>query len=284
MSSGPNLDYALDVAIEAVKKAGALIRTSWQSSVSIRSKLGHDIVSEVDLAAEREIVKHIRTQFPSHDLRSEEITDYGEEITSTSHRFRWVIDPLDGTINYVSGLPLFSSSVAFQLDGRTVLGVIYDPIADQLFTSMRDRGSFLNKAALRVSRKSDIGQSVLSFMLTSHYDEEQTDRTLRYARKLATKCRGLRLYVSQAMELAYIAMGKLDGTFSVKSRGFSAAAGVLIVREAGGRVTDLAGVEFDNSSRSLLATNSLVHEDILNLFGEKRTRGGARRGTEYGRN
>ncbi|GAH79827.1 unnamed protein product, partial [marine sediment metagenome] len=101
------------------------------------------------------------------------------------------------------------------------------------------------------------------FMLTSHYSREEVRRVLEHVSKLSTQCRGLRLYVSQALELAYIASGVMDGTFCIKSRGFSAAAGALMVREAGGKVTDLNGVEFDNDARSLLATNSLLHDKIL---------------------
>jgi myo-inositol-1(or 4)-monophosphatase len=268
MSPVVNLDRILEVAINAATQAGAIIMRFWELNLGTRTKVGHDIVTEVDLAAEQEIIRHIKAQFPDHSFYSEEIVDQKKNNAKASRAFRWVIDPLDGTINYASGLPLFSCSLAFQQEERTVLGVIYNPIANELFSSIRGRGSYLNKNRLHVSDKSSLGESVLSFMLTSHYNQEQTNETLEYVKKLSMACRGLRLYVSQAMELAYIAMGKLDGTFGVKSRGFSAAAGALILREAGGRVTDLGGQEFDNSSRSLLATNSLLHDGVLTVIGK----------------
>ena len=230
--------------------------------MKIKRKTGYDIVSEADLVAEKQIIDHLREYFPNHHFISEEI----KSGWKGTHRFQWVIDPLDGTINYVSGLPLFSSSVALQEEGRTILGVIYDVLADELYTSIKGEGSFLNRKKIQVSDNSELGTSVLSFMLTSHYSEKEVAEVLKHISNVATVCRGLRLYVSQALELAYIARGKLDGTLCIKSRGFSAAAGALILRESGGRVTDFNGREFDNSSRSLLATNSLLHDKVLRII------------------
>jgi myo-inositol-1(or 4)-monophosphatase len=254
-----DIDHAFTVAVESVKKAGEILKSFQKSRLKTRRKIGYDIVTEADILAQEEIINHLKMRFPDHYFISEEL-DTSEKST---HEFQWIIDPLDVTINYVSGLPFFSSSVALQEKGDTILGVIYDPIRNELYTSIKGQGSFLNRKAIRVSDNSDLGNSVLTFMLTSHYNKEEVTEVLTHIGKLSILCRGLRLYVSQALELAYLASGKIDGTLCIKSRGFSASAGVLIVREAGGKVTDLNGREFDNSSRSLLATNSLLHHKIL---------------------
>lgn len=264
MNQKIDFDHALSIAIESVKKAGEIIKSFRGSSLKVRRKTGYDIVSEVDLSAEKEIIDHLRKHFPEHCLLSEELNS----TLRCTRRFQWIIDPLDGTINYVSGLPLFSVSLALQEEGKTILGVIFDPIADELYTSIRGRGSSVNGRKIQVSDTSDLGKSVLSFMLTSHYTQEEVNEVIKHISKLSILCRGLRLYVSQALELAYIASGRIDGTFCIKSRGFSAAAGALILIEAKGRVTDLDGSEFDNSSRSLLATNSSLHDEILSTLKE----------------
>lgn len=262
MSSRIDIDYALAMAVETARKAGKTLRKLQGSNLKVKRKIRYDIVSDADLFAEREITYNLKKHFPDHYFISEELKVDQED----THRFKWIIDPLDGTINYVSGLPFFSSSIALQEEGKTILGVIYDVMSGELYTSIKGRGSFIDGRKLQVSDNSDVGNSVLSFMLTSHYNGEEVDETLKHVNKLARVCRGLRLYVSQALELAYIARGKMDGTLCIKSRGFSAAAGALILREAGGRVTDLNGREFDNSSRSLLATNSSAHDKILDLI------------------
>lgn len=257
-------DYALNVAIESVKKAGEILKGFQGSHLKVWRKTGFDIVSEADISAQKEIIQHLKKYFPDHLFLSEEL----EVPSEATRRFRWIVDPLDGTINYVSGLPLFSISVALQDEGKTILGVIFDPVTDELYTSIRGRGSFANGKKIEVSDTPDLGESVLAFMLTSHYTKELVNEVIGHINKLAMSCRGLRLYVSQALELAYTASGRLDGTFCVKSRGFSAAAGALVVREAGGRVTDLSGREFDNHSRSLLATNALLHDRIVHILSE----------------
>lgn len=262
MISDLDVHFALAIATETIMKAGEILRFR-VSETQVRRKIRHDIVSKADLLAEKEIVTNLKQYFPDHVFISEELPTTQEG----TREFQWIIDPLDGTINYVAGLPFFSSSIALQKNGETILGVIYDPSANKLYTSIKGTGSFVNNRKLQVSSNSDLGNSVLSFMLTSHYNQEEVNEILKHVEKLSVACRGLRLYVSQALELAYIASGKLDGTICVKSRGFSSAAGVLILREAGGKATDLQGQEFGNGSRSLLATNSLVHDKIFHAIG-----------------
>lgn len=268
MQENIDLNYALTLAVSAAKKAGNIIKRSLEKEITTHRKKGQDIVSEVDIAAENEIIGTLIKHYPNHYFSSEESSKWKRE-SGLSNKWEWIIDPLDGTINFVSGLPLFSTSIALQRNEKTLLGVIYNPISYELYTSITGQGSFLNGKKLRVSeKKHNLNDSVFSFMLTSHYDEKQVESVLQIVKRLAMISRGLRLYVSQAIELAYIAAGKLEGTVCIKSRGFSSAAGVLLVREAGGMVTDVHGREFGNRSRSLLATNSVLHRELLQILGE----------------
>jgi myo-inositol-1(or 4)-monophosphatase len=265
MKNEIDLDGALSIAIVAAEHAAQIIEDCHKTKVKVRRKEGRDIVSEVDIKAEGEIIKILKSHYPYHNFASEELGKIEGEQGGLE-QYDWIIDPLDGTINFVSGLPLFSTSIALQKRGKTLLGVIYNPITKEKYTSIIGRGSFLNGRKLSVSPISEIGNSVFSFMQTSHYDQSETEEIFERVMRLGMVCRGLRLYVSQALELGFIAEGKLEGTICIKSRGYSAASGVLIVKEAGGKVTDIYGKEFNNKSRSLLVTNSKVHNDLLKMI------------------
>jgi len=260
------LQSFLEMAINVAKKAGDIQLSCKSKTYSTARKNHYDIVTEVDLACEREIISEIRSRFPQHGFKSEEMdtsTDKSAEKT-----WQWIIDPLDGTINYAAGLPFYSVSLALQKKGVTELGVIYAAEFGDMYVSIRGHGAFGNNIPLQVSSKGDLSNSVLSFMLTSHYSNEETEKIFQLVKALSPHVRGLRLLVSQALELAYVASGRLEGHVCVKSRGFSAAAGTLLVREAGGQVTDLAGNEFGNTSRNLVASCGSLHEKILTIVGE----------------
>jgi myo-inositol-1(or 4)-monophosphatase len=231
----------------------------------VRKKEGRDIVSEADIKAEKAIINILRRNYPDHCYASEEM-GRTKGKNEGIEKYDWIIDPIDGTINFVSGLPFFSTSIALQENGRTLLGVIYNPLTKEKYTSIIGQGSFLNGKKLNVSQTYNIADSVFSFMHTSHYNQIETNKIFEKITKLGMVSRGLRLYVSQALELGFIAEGKLEGTVCIKSRGYSAAAGVLIVREAGGKATDIDGEEFSNKSTSLLVTNSAIHEHLLDIL------------------
>lgn len=261
----PNLDLdkTLEVAMDAAVEAGRVIMTGRNGLLSVKRKSGFDIVTNVDLKAQRFIIKKLKRRFHDHAFLAEE---HPTKAVVNRGRYEWVVDPLDGTINYVSGLPLFSVSLALRKVGKPILGVVFNPVTNDFYTAIEGQGSYLNARKLAVSRTSNIADAVFSFMLTSHYDEEQVSKVLRIVRGFATKCRGLRLYVSQALELAFVASGQLDGVIGSKSRGFSSGAGILLVRESGGRVTDLSGKHYDIGSRSLLATNGHLHRRVLQVL------------------
>jgi myo-inositol-1(or 4)-monophosphatase len=219
MEKDIDLDYALTIAVRAAKNADNVIKRFKDKELYIYRKEKQDILSEVDIEAENEIISTLKKHFPHHCFSSEE-AGKGKRVNGVSNRYEWIIDPLDGTINFVSGLPFSSISIALQRNGKTILGVILNLFSDEIYTSIAGRGSFLNGKKLRVSERHELCDSVFSFMLTSHYDEKQIEKILQIVKRVAIVSRGLRLFVSQAIELAFIASGKLEGTLCIKSRGF----------------------------------------------------------------
>jgi myo-inositol-1(or 4)-monophosphatase len=256
------LDDAYSTACDVARKAGAIHQELRQLDNDIQRKDHFDIVTKADVQAEKYIIGELARRFPDHLFSSEEHPT-AKHMHASWH---WIIDPLDGTINYVNGLPFYAVSLALQYHGETVLGIVYDVTSDTLYSARKGRGAYKNDLPLQVSQEQQLSNSVLAFMLTSHYSQEEISQVVQLVTILAYKTRGLRLLVSQALELAFIAEGKLQGTVCIKSRGFSAAAGVLLVREAHGQVTDLQGNHFGNASRSILATNYFIHKDLLRLI------------------
>ena len=251
----------ISVALQAARSAALVHQEHFLGRHAVSLKELNDIVTNVDLKAETTIRSLIATAFPQHAFASEE----SQPGSGTESYYRWVIDPLDGTVNYTAGIPFYSASVAAQRKGQTLVGVVHSSALDQVYVGVLGHGAYCNGVRLHVSDRSAINESVVSFMLTSHYTNEQHDDLLARVRSLSPRTRGVRLYVSQALELAYIAAGRLDGHVCIKSRGFSGAAGVLILREAGGCATDLQGNPFSNESRSIVASNTHLHTAIIDV-------------------
>lgn len=248
----------LETAYHVAKLSGSIHEEHRSRKFDVAVKDLNDIVTSVDTAAEAAILELIGSRYPTHGIKSEEMS-----AARAGDEFQWVIDPLDGTINYAADIPFYSTSIAVQKDGETLIGVIYGSALGDCFIAVRSFGAYHNGKQIFASNRKSMQDSVLSFMLTAHYNSEQQADILRRVAALSPQVRGLRLYVSQALELAYIACGRLDGHVCIKSRGYSAAAGVLLLREAGGKVTDLAGVEFSNASRSLVGSNGHLHSVLL---------------------
>jgi myo-inositol-1(or 4)-monophosphatase len=259
----PDLSELLSVAARATEGAMAVHRRCLGFSHTVVLKELLDIVTNVDLEAEAAVRAVVMQAFPTHVFSSEE-----SRTADAASEYRWVIDPLDGTINYTSGIPFYSASVAVQRNGETLVGVVGSVALDEVFVGVKGHGAYGNGSLIHVSRRQDLSQSVVSVMMTSHYSSEQVEEILSRTRALSPRVRGLRLFVGQALELSYIASGRLDGHVCIKSRGYSGAAGVLILREAGGRATDIVGAEFSNSSRSIVASNGRIHDLLLMAMAE----------------
>lgn len=240
-----------------------IVKNAFEESKSIKekninNKELNDIVTDVDLFMEKRIVSYIKERFPEHSIYSEEVGDDKKDT-----EYQWLIDPIDGTINFAAGLPLFATSIALRKNKKTILGIIFDWSANDVYYTIEGKGAFCNGEQLHVSNNSLLKNSVITFCLTSHYNQEHIRKVLDVEEKLADKVRGLRLIVSAAIELAWCASGKIEGCLNVKpSIGLSSAAGKLLVQEAGGRVTNLSGDE-RNEIDTMLVTNGIIHNEIV---------------------
>ncbi len=230
-------------------------------NTNIKNKELNDIVTDVDIFMENKIVTAIKNWFHSHSIYAEE----SGEVDKNSE-YEWLIDPIDGTINFASGLPLFATSIALRKNGDTILGVIFDYSQNDIYYCIKGQGAFCNGKPIHVSECQNLNNSIISFCLTSHYNDKHIKDVLNIEEKLASKVRGLRLIVSAAIELAWCASGKIDGCLNVKpSIGLSSAAGKLLVQEAGGKVTNLEGNLRENID-TMLVTNGKIHNEIVSTI------------------
>ena len=256
-----NLEETKNYAVKSLQEVlEELEKEKLTREVSLKEQ--RDIVTNIDIYIEKEMIKKLKKQYSNHYFSSEEA---GEAKINEEEKdiYEWVIDPIDGTINFAADLPWFSTSICLKHNNKIVIGIVYIHSTKDWYTAILGQGSYCNGKPIHVSNTKTLDKSILSFMLTSHYTEEQTDYILGIVRNLSLKTRGLRLLVSQAIELCLIASGKLDGTVCIKSRGFSSSAGALIVQEAGGKVTTIDGKERDTKANSLLVSNGLIHDELV---------------------
>lgn len=256
-----NFDF-INELIEVVKNAYEESKNI--KNKNIKNKELNDIVTDVDIYIEKAITSFITKNFPRHSIYSEEVGEDNKKC-----EYQWLIDPIDGTINFASGIPLFATSIALRKNGDTIMGVILDYSQNDVYYCIKGQGAFCNGQPIHVSNCNMLKNSVISFCLTSHYNEEHIRKVLNVEEKIASKVRGLRLIVSAAIELAWCASGKIDGCLNVKpSIGLSSAAGKLLVQEAGGRVTNLVGKQRGNID-TMLVTNGKIHDEILSAIKER---------------
>jgi myo-inositol-1(or 4)-monophosphatase len=250
----------LEEAIIAARIAGGYQRSRFASSLAIDMKGDKDLVTEVDRESERLIVKHLLSRFPCHDIVAEE----GEYPQSDSP-FRWIIDPVDGTTNYAHGFPWFCSSIGLVHEGELVAGSIYNPIYDELFTATKGGGAFLNGDRLSVSPRSPLKNSLLG---TGFPYDCASDPANNFANFIAFQkaARGIRRAGAAALDLAYVAAGRLDGFWELKLKAWDVAAGVLLVREAGGLVTTFDGSSYDIFNDRIVASNGLIHDEMVAML------------------
>lgn len=253
----------MDFSVNDINEIVDVVKQAFDKSKSIKekninNKELNDIVTDVDLFMENRITSFIKNKYPEHSVYSEEVGN--DEKDS---EFQWLIDPIDGTINFAAGLPLFATSIALRQNKEIILGIVFDWSNNDVYYAIKGSGAYCNDKRIHVSSNNQLKDSVISFCLTSHYNQEHIKKVLNVEEKLADKVRGLRLIVSAAIELAWCASGKLEGCLNVKpSIGLSSAAGKLLVQEAGGKVTNLLGNE-RNEIDTMLVTNGLIHEEIV---------------------
>lgn len=250
-------------AVTAARKAGALLKESLGRVKQIEFKGAVDIVTEMDRNSEDLIMGEIRKAFPGHGILTEE----SAEIKSASP-YKWIIDPLDGTTNYSHGFPFFCVSIAFEEAGEVKFGAVYDPMLDELFTAEAGGGAFLNDERIRVSKIDSLQRSLLATGFP--YDlRTSKENNLDLFSTFSLKAQAIRRAGSAALDLSYIACGRFDGYWEMKLKAWDVAAGALIVKEAGGTVTDFRGEPFSIYGKEYLATNGLIKGELLEVFAER---------------
>lgn len=248
-----------DAAIAFAREAGAVVRAGYGTIHAPERKGRIDLVTEYDRRSERLLLARIAARFPGHAVLAE------ESGTHAGSRVRWLIDPLDGTTNFAHNYPFFAVSIGVEVEGELAAGAVYDPVRDEMFAAARGAGAALNGEAIRVSATSRIEDALL--VTGFPYDvRERPERVLPAFEAFLARAQGIRRDGSAALNLCYVAMGRFDGFWEAALSPWDTAAGTLLVREAGGRVTDYAGARFAPGTGSILATNDRVHAEMMDVL------------------
>jgi myo-inositol-1(or 4)-monophosphatase len=255
-------------AAAIAREAGARLREFFAQGVETEYKGDVDLVTVADRTVEKLIRGRLAEVFPQHGV-------YGEEGTRErmEGEFRWYVDPLDGTTNFAHGFPQFCVSMGLEQrpqgtsatgDGQIVAGVIYDPLRDELYTAERNLGAWLNGKRLHVSRTKELAESLVSTGFPSRKRHESPN--IHFYHEFTLRSHGVRRAGSAALDLAFVAAGRLEAFWEFNLNPWDTAAGILLVEEAGGRITDFAGRPFQLNSREVLASNGLIHAELVGLF------------------
>jgi myo-inositol-1(or 4)-monophosphatase len=250
----------LATAIEVALRAGDIQMARYGTDVRVDKKGAIDLVTDVDLAVERMCRELVGRRFPSHGVLAEELDE--PERVAPGSPYCWVFDPIDGTTNYAHGLPIFCASLALECEGVPIVAAVYDPARRELFTAERGQGARLNGAPIRVSDASRLIDALLCTGFPYNVHETVGDLIGLFGDFLS-KARAVRRLGSAAIDLCYVAAGRLDGFWEAQLKPWDVAAGVLIVEEAGGRVTSFDGSPFRSREASLVASNGRLHQEML---------------------
>jgi myo-inositol-1(or 4)-monophosphatase len=251
----------LSTSMEIAREAGALLASYFEKRVGYELKGEYDLVTEADRASERLIVDRLLEHFPNHAIVAEE--GGGHENSSG---YTWYVDPLDGTTNFAHSFPMFSVTLALEQAGSLVAGCIYDPLRNEMFSAERGAGAFLNGSPIRVSKAARLEDSLVATGFPSRKRHQNINIHFYYQMAMCTH--GVRRAGSAALDLAYVACGRLDAFWEFGLNPWDMAAGVLLVSEAGGKVSDMHGAPAQVRGPHVLTDNGLVHGETLDLFAE----------------
>ena len=259
----------LNFAIQTARDAGSMLAERLGRVLQVSNKGEIDLVTEVDVASERLIIDRIKSHYPRHAILAEE-SGASEGVDSSrasgeQSEWKWIIDPLDGTTNYAHGYPCFCVSIAAEHKGKLVLGVIYDPMRDEMFSVERGQGAALNGRRIRVSQTSDLNRAMLCTGFP--YDVRERGEFARHFTNFIMNAQAVRRDGSAALDLAAVACGRFDGFWEEGLRPWDVAAGVLMIEEAGGRVSRYDGAPFDIYAPPILTSNGQVHAAMMRVLG-----------------
>ena len=248
-----------ELAIIAALEAGKILRESIGTITDddIQNKLPFDFVTEVDRKCEKVILSLIKNHYPDHEILAEES---GPSIQKNS--FRWIVDPLDGTTNFIHHVPHSGISIALEKDNEIIVGVVYDPYRDELFYAEQGKGAYCNNKPIAVSKQKDLSRCLVATGFPFK-NKELLGRYWTVLSEIFMQVSGIRRMGAAALDLVYIACGRFDGFFELKLSPWDVAAATIIIREAGGKITDFEGKDNHIFSGNVIASNSLIHDFIL---------------------
>lgn len=249
------------VAIRAARAGGKILKRRFNTELDVRAKDAHDIVTDADIESERAIIKIIKGQFPEHAVRAEES---GQDYKKSE--YLWLIDPLDGTFQFKIGNPYFSVSIALAHKNRVILGVVFNPILNQLYYAEKGRGAYLNGRRIKVSGEKSMRNAIIGTLFL--YRPRYMKRHSAAVKRLVLSTRKVIDIASPAMNLCNIARGRIDGLVDYGATPEDHSAGSIIVREAGGRVDSYGRTGYDFTLRGIIASNGLLHRAILRTVGK----------------
>ena len=248
----------LDAAIEIARKAGVILREGFDRPKKISYKGEVDLVTESDQRSEQLVVALLRDRFPDHGIVAEE----GGGATAVA-KYCWHVDPLDGTTNFAHSYPCFAVSLGLTRNGEPITGVVFDPVHNELFTAERGKGAYLNRKRIHVSRVEKLANSLVATGFPPH--QRKNSANINYYWEFTLHSHGVRRDGSAALDLCAVACGRFDAFWEFGLNSWDTAAGVLLVREAGGAVTDLAGQPYQPGGREMFASNGLIHNEVREI-------------------
>ncbi len=251
----------INIAVRAARSAGNILLRYYEhtDSLTVTEKRKNEFVSEVDKAAEQAIIEVLQKSYPDHSILGEETGSH------KGNDYQWVIDPLDGTTNYLHGQPQFSISIALKYQGQLEHGIVYDPLREEMFSASRGSGAFLNDRRIRVTQRKGLDGALIGTGFP-YRDHSHLDAYMSMFRDMITDTAGIRRPGSAALDFAYVAAGRLDGFWELGLSEWDFAAGALLVREAGGTVTDIGGGERFLESGNVIAGGLKTHAAMLQLI------------------
>lgn len=256
----------LNFAIQTARDAGAILTDRLGRALQVSNKGDIDLVTEADLASEQLIIERIKSYYPRHAILAEESgATAGFEVIPGKSEWQWIIDPLDGTTNYAHGYPCFCVSIALERAGVVEVGVVYDPTRDEMFAAERGQGATLNGRRMRVSTVDDLNSAMLCTGFP--YNVRERPNFTREFANFTMAAQAVRRDGSAAIDLAYVACGRFDGFWEDGLRAWDVAAGVLLIEEAGGRVSDFSDGALNIFTPKVLASNGIIHSAMLSVLG-----------------
>ena len=247
----------LDIAIEAVKEAEKIVMSYYGKEKTIQNKGEFDLVTKADIESEKKIVSILQERYPEHGFIMEEQDDINENAD-----YVWVIDPIDGTTSFSHNYPMFSISIALLKNKKPIIGVVSAPYLTELFYAEKGKGSFLNNRKINVSKTEDINKSLIA----TGFPYKHRKQNIVYLKRIAEKVQGMRRSGSAALDVCYVAAGRLDGYWEIGLKKVDTAAAQLILEEAGGKVTDINGNEIKDDYSKIVATNNIIHDNLLSIL------------------